>query len=78
MKFIMFINVKMTTILGHFNIYLHDKYNIWKFERKKKEFLFLSIFCFMNSWNIMLSWIEHENVLKPLAWSYGLIWYLLL
>ena len=60
MKFIMLINVKMPRSVGIFNIYEHDKYKIWEFESKIK---FFSILVIMSSWNFILSWVEHENVL---------------
>ena len=57
MKFIMLKSVKMSIIIGTFNIYWHDKYNICEFESKK----FFLILVFMSSWNFMLSWVEHEK-----------------
>ena len=35
----MLLNVKISRSFGFFNIYEHDKFNIWEFERKKSFFL---------------------------------------
>ena len=50
----------------HFNIYEHDKYNCYikEFESEKKC-LFVSILVFISSWNVMLSWVEHEKCCIP-------------
>ena len=55
MQFIVLINVKIPTIVGIFDIYQHDKYNIWEFEGKQIKSWVFSILVFMSSWNFMLN-----------------------
>ena len=58
MKFIMLINVKMSTIVGILTFISNtDKYNLWEFEGKRS--LYFSAFELLS----VLCWVEHEKSL---------------
>ena len=58
-KFILLINVKMTTIVGILTFI--SMINTTSERLKARTSLFVRILVFMSIWNLVLSWIEHEK-----------------